>query len=62
MITTSGMLVRELIRLNDDFITVEVDGTEYVIEKIAHKPNYTDAPASHLCLVCRDGGSGNIKR
>ena len=49
-------------RLEDGFITVEIDGKEYVIDKIAHKANYTDAASSHLCLICRDGGEGEIKK
>lgn len=49
-------------RLEDDFITVKIEDREYVIECIIHEKNYTDAPASHVCLKCRDGGDGNIKR
>lgn len=62
MILTSGMLLRELGKTIDDFLTVEIEGKEYVIEKIGRRKNYTDAPLSHLTLVCRDGGSGEIKR
>lgn len=62
MILTSGMLQRELGKLVDDFITVEIDGKEYVIEKIGRRRNYTDTPLTHLTLVCRDGGEGEIKR
>ena len=62
MIITSGALIRELMRLEDDFITVKIEDREYVIECIIHEKNYTDAPASHVCLKCRDGGDGNIKR
>lgn len=62
MILTSGMLQRELGKLTDDFLTVEIDGKEYVIEKICRRKNYTDAPLSHLSLICRDGGSGEVKR
>lgn len=62
MILSSGMLLRELNRLGDNFITVEVEDREYVIETIVHKPNYTDSPCSYLCLRCRDGGQGEIKR
>ena len=62
VILSSGMSVRELNRLGDDFITVEIDGREYIIEAITHKPNYTESPCTHLCLRCRDGGQGEIKR
>lgn len=61
-------LFRELKRIldkgNDDFITVKIldDNKEYVIESIGHEKNYTDSPLTHLCLICRDGGQGNIKR
>ena len=56
------MLQRELGKLLDDFLTVEINGKEYVIEKISRRKNYTDAPVSHWTLVCRDGGDGEVKR
>ncbi len=62
MINTSGMLIRELERIEDDFITVVLNEKEYVIENIIHIKNYTDSPSSHLALKIRDGGEGNIKR
>lgn len=62
MINTSGMLIRELERIEDDFITVALNEKEYVIENIIHIKNYTDSPSSHLALKIRDGGEGNIKR
>lgn len=61
-ISTSGSLIRELQRLGDDFITVMIDNREYIIDSISHQKNYTDSPLTHLCLVCRDGGDGEIKR
>lgn len=62
MINTRGMLIRELERIEDDFITVVLNEKEYVIENIIHIKNYTDSPSSHLALKIRDGGEGNIKR
>ena len=62
MILTSGMLQRELGKQIDDFLTVEIDGKEYVIEKICRRKNYTDSPLSLITLVCRDGGAGEVKR
>lgn len=62
MINTSGMLIRELERIEDDFITVVLNEKEYVRENIIHIKNYTDSPSSHLALKIRDGGEGNIKR
>lgn len=64
MIATSGMLIRELMRLGDDFITVKLEGSdkEYIIDVISHEINYADSPDSHLCLKCRDGGDGEVKR
>lgn len=64
IISTSGALINALGNLDDDFITVKIKGTdrEYVIESIGHEKNYTDSPLTHLCLICRDGGQGNIKR
>lgn len=55
------MLIRELVK-EDNFITVEIYGKEYVIEKMVHKKNHTDPPLTHLCLVCRDGGNGEVRR
>ena len=48
--------------MGDDFILVEIDQQEYVIDSITRRKNYTDSPCSHLCLKCRNGGSGEIKR
>ena len=49
-------------KLGDDFIRVKVNGIEYVIDSITHEKTHTDSNLTHLCLLCRDGGSGNIKR
>ena len=62
IISTSGSLIRELKKLGDDFITVKVNGIEYVVDSITHEKTHTDSNLTHLCLLCRDGGSGNIKR
>lgn len=65
MISTSHSLARVLLNIDDDFITVKVNGEEdreYIIESITHEKNYTDSVITHLCLKCRDGGQGNIKR
>lgn len=64
IISTSGALIDALGNLDDDFITVKIKETdrEYVIESVGHEKNYTDSPLTHLCLICRDGGQGNIKR
>lgn len=62
MIISSGELVRELKRIEDNFITVEVDNREYVIDMISHKPNCADSLCTHLVLKCKDGGNGEIKR
>ena len=62
-ITTSGMLIRELQRMPDEFITIlGEDGREYVISGIRMMPNYTDSPSAHICLMMRDGGQCEIKR
>lgn len=62
MIISSGELVRELKRIGDNFITVEVENREYVIDMISHKPNCADSLCAHLVLKCKDGGNGEIKR
>ena len=58
------MLVSELQRINDDFITVKIQGSnrEYIIDSITHEKNYADSPSTHLCLLCKDGGQGEMKR
>ncbi len=63
-IMTSGELIRTLERMGDDFITIkfENEDREYIIEKIIHVPNHSDSPCSHQCIVCRDGGAGEIRR
>lgn len=62
MIISSGELVRELKRIGDNFITVEVDNREYVIDTISHRANCADSLCTHLVLKCKDGGNGEIKR
>lgn len=62
VIISSGELVRELKRIEDNFITVEVENREYVIDMISHKPNCADSLCTHLVLKCKDGGNGEIKR
>lgn len=68
LISTISSLLRELKRIidrdGDDFITVKIKGDdrEYIIDSIAHEKTHTDSNITHLCLLCRDGGQGNIKR
>ena len=68
LISTASALIRELKRIIDrdcdDFITVKIQGEdrEYIIEAITHEKTHTDSCLTHLCLSCRNGGDGNIKR
>lgn len=62
MIFTSRMLARELLKDEDDFITVMLDGREYIIESIGRVSDNVDSPVSHRCLNIKDGGKGYIKR
>ena len=62
IVASCGLLQRELKKFDDEFITVEVDGREYVIDTIRRVPNYFDALSTHIKLICKDGGDGNIKR
>lgn len=64
IISTAHSLIRELSRLEDDFITVKIAGSdkEYIIDSITHEKTHCDQNITHLCLLCRDGGQGNIKR
>jgi hypothetical protein len=50
--------------MGDDFITVEIEGQnrEYIIETVTRQSNYSESPCSHICIKCRDGGQGYIKR
>lgn len=63
-IGTSGELCRTLKQMGDDFITVEIEGQdgEYIIEAVTRQLNYSESPCSHICIKCRDGGQGYIKR
>lgn len=62
MVRTSRQLAAELLRQEDDFITVKLKEKEYVIEDIRRVPTHTDVLTTHLCLNIRDGGEGNILR
>ena len=64
MIYNSYILSSELNRIESNFITVKIQGDdrEYIIDSISHSKNYTDSPSTHLCLLCKDGGQGEIKR
>lgn len=62
MITTSGMLARELLKDEDDFLTVILDGREYIIDSVGRVSDFVDSPTSHKCLHIRYGGEGYIKR
>lgn len=46
----------------DEFFTVEIDGKEFIVDFIKYKPNHSDSPSSHICLVCKDCGDGEVKR
>ena len=41
---------------------IQGENREYIIEAITHEKTHTDSCLTHLCLTCRDGGQGNIKR
>lgn len=62
IVASCGLLQRELKKFDDEFITVEVNGREYVIDTIRRVPNYFDALSTHIKLICKYGGDGNIKR
>lgn len=63
-IITSHSLATELLNKPDSFLTATIGEDEYVIEHLKRAKthaNYDDA-TTHLTLVLRDGGQGNIKR
>lgn len=63
MIATSGQLVRQLSSMEDNFVFVECDGKEYVIDCVGHSKTYGDQDlTSHLILKTKDGGDGYIRR
>ena len=60
MICTSGTLIRELSKLEDDFIIVKDENDrEYIIDSIGRTK---EGLLSRICLNIRDGGTGNIRR
>lgn len=61
-IRNSRELIKTLKQMEENFITVEADGREYIIDKVTRKPNYSNSLSTHICLVCRDGGQGEVKR
>ena len=48
--------------MEDDYITVVIGDREYVIDSIGREKTHTDINMTQLCLICREGGQGNIKR
>lgn len=54
------MLIRELAKIGDDFISVKLEDREYIIESIGHIID--DVNRTHICLNIRDGGTGEIRR
>lgn len=62
MIFTSRELIHTLEKMEDNFVTIQIDDDEYVIDSVVHRSNFTDAPDSHICLIGRYGGDGNLKR
>ena len=51
------MLIRELLKDEDDFITIRLNNREYVIEGIGRVYENVDRP-----IDIRDGGEGFIKQ
>lgn len=56
------MLARELHKDDDSFLTVMLDGREYIIESVGRVSDFVDGPISHRCLNIRDCGEGHVKR
>ena len=59
MITHADMLVRELKNVlekqggtdfQSEYITVELDEEQYLIDSICHRKTHSDPPMTHLCL------------
>lgn len=61
-IRNSRELIKTLKQMEENFITVEADGREYIIDKVSRKSNYSNSLSTHICLMCRDGGQGEVKR
>ena len=62
MISTTNMLNREL-RDKDSFVTVYIDGKEYMIDHIRRRPDSFDNSSTYVQLVCLgECGSGNLRR
>lgn len=56
------MLIRELHKDEDSFLTVMLEGKEYIIESVERVSENVDSPTAHRCLNIRYGGDGYIKR
>lgn len=62
MITTSNALQRELNRQNDDFITVILNGEEYIIDSIVHVKSHGDLDTeTHLAIKICDKKDGYLR-
>lgn len=64
MISTSHALAKELLNKPDGFITVTLNGGEYIISSTQRVPTHAniDDTVMHWTLNLRDGGKGNLKR
>lgn len=64
MISSSYTLANELLKKEDNFITITIENREYVIESIGFVKTHAniDDSVMHITINARDGGSGNILR
>lgn len=63
MILTSDTLIKELLKDDDDFITVVLNNEEYIIESVGRISDCVDKPVSHKCINIRyKEGNGHIIR
>ena len=64
MISSSYTLANELLKKEDNFITITIGDREYIIEDIKLVKTHAniDDSVMHITINARDGGSGNIIR
>ena len=62
VISTTNMLNRELSD-KDSFVTVYIDGKEYMIDYIRRRPDSFDENSTYIQLVCNsECGTGCLRR
>lgn len=62
MYITKNMLMRELERMEDGFVTLIIDGKEYPIDRIGYEKTYSDRTSTHIGIYGKESDGVNIAR